>query len=1199
MKGAQVTVKTRAKNKRAKVAVTPPPEKVQDKLEDPLESLGLEDASASSLTSSEEGSPESARQSAVQARGAESPLVDTLQPLELHDPLQRTEKEDAALMQWLSQGTEAQGEAQELPSAPPEPAGLAALDQAMQGLGMEQESAPEVDPAQAAKAVLALRILDQLAGSLGLGQVTLRSDSEAQARLAALGTKGLMEGGEVLIDPNYLDPDSAEGRRLLAHEAVHAAQDRLPAANALGEDAGFRAEREAQVLSRQFASSGQMQQPVFGLPAGHVAADGDVMGKGLGPLISGYRGDVDSFQSGLGPQVGPKGNSGKKNSKEDRATKVGRYADGVDGIADQIGDLDAFADLCDTIEDGPKEYMKHMRRIERTSVFGRLAEMWQGAKDGGLDAPAMKKAFNYEFNGRGFWAETEKAFDLVQKRAKEEAKRRADADKAAKARDKALSSSADKADLATSGGEAGAAGKLPLQQRAKIDPKLAKLMNATVTEAAPALPGLEAFTAMPEATLLSIEAENNHAAEFTASHGPMSLENSRLGLVLEEYKGSVGNFASGFVDGMVDGQTSKLGALGDKGLGKVLPGMSGLTTVMPAVSVVSGFQKTFSTEEWAGKGSKLSKSWGAQADKYAALDNSELSGTDRIGLWISLIADWMDMANVVISTASEILSFIQDLLYVLGAIFFAVGLALIWLPVGLPMVNAGIWMLETAQALQPAVKLLGMISYVLAGVVMGFRTAAVFMVPAEFLAAETEALGLSADSFATKSGSKVATKTNKLIKSNKEKKAAEQKAAEEEAANQIKSEGPKNTLSGTGTEQSLQDKMKQTTMDAQDKVSETLDKSKDKAAQKKDEGNTQSGATVPVFDVNKDGVTNVMKNTNKMELGEVKTAKDGRIYTYATNKKGDKQLLWGTKGGDPSELEAKLDKYNTGTTWWQKQKNKVNNAQYSPDKLKNKQLFSLLKTAQTVTAWAVGGAAQQTLAEAVPTLGKLEGSMPDFFRKANLVVPLIDKNSGVAQVAAVRKDLVSVSSTLSSLFSELGAAATSGKFGEDELAVAVGVVQGWERGIRLLAKQIEAAASGDEVPRELPDSGLKRNELKDEIAALQTELDDLEGPESFHVPAVASTTAVSLPKPIGPTSGQDDQARISELRAQLSDKRAELDSLGDPKGNKAPIQAKTDAIQPAKALAAALFAVLPDFAPFKGLKVPADGLPGLGHGLRL
>ncbi len=115
--------------------------------------------------------------------------------------------------------------------------------------------------------------LDQAVAVLeghGVPRGRLRVDEAAQRELDGAGTRGLMSSGEVLVDPEQILSD-VDARELVAHEAVHVEQAKIPAGDhAL---AGPVAEWEAAELAERHARTGQVGEPRFGLPRDHVAAE--------------------------------------------------------------------------------------------------------------------------------------------------------------------------------------------------------------------------------------------------------------------------------------------------------------------------------------------------------------------------------------------------------------------------------------------------------------------------------------------------------------------------------------------------------------------------------------------------------------------------------------------------------------------------------------------------------------------------------------------------------------------------------------------------------------------------------------------------------------------------------------------------------------------------------------------------------------
>ncbi|MEQ1572337.1 MAG: DUF4157 domain-containing protein, partial [Myxococcota bacterium] len=124
------------------------------------------------------------------------------------------------------------------------------------------------------------------------GSVEIRADPEATA---ARGTRGLMDDGAVLVDPTAVDPRSADGRELLAHEFAHVAQQGLAPAPVA--DPGQVAEGEAAEFAARFAAGRAPGGVRAGLPQGHVAAEGGDEGSWWDDLCE----DVDDWFADDGP----------------------------------------------------------------------------------------------------------------------------------------------------------------------------------------------------------------------------------------------------------------------------------------------------------------------------------------------------------------------------------------------------------------------------------------------------------------------------------------------------------------------------------------------------------------------------------------------------------------------------------------------------------------------------------------------------------------------------------------------------------------------------------------------------------------------------------------------------------------------------------------------------------------------------------
>ncbi len=121
-------------------------------------------------------------------------------------------------------------------------------------------------------------LVERLAGWLGLtgDEVRVRADEEAGRRTAQRGARGLVDEGVVWLSPQRWDPDTHQGRAVLAHELVHVAQreERQTRPGRPEADKGA-AEREAASLGAAFADGARIGPPSQVLPARDRAADTD------------------------------------------------------------------------------------------------------------------------------------------------------------------------------------------------------------------------------------------------------------------------------------------------------------------------------------------------------------------------------------------------------------------------------------------------------------------------------------------------------------------------------------------------------------------------------------------------------------------------------------------------------------------------------------------------------------------------------------------------------------------------------------------------------------------------------------------------------------------------------------------------------------------------------------------------------------
>lgn len=148
------------------------------------------------------------------------------------------------------------------------------------------------------------------------GDVRIHADAEAGASALALGAEAYTIGRDIVFAPGAYRPESAEGRRLVAHEAAHVVQqDGKPApggALRMGAHDSV-AEHEAAQASSQFEQPGArtgrqrqlqhspptLQRSLFGSILGGVlgAAAGIALGAVLGP-VGAVIGGIAGFVAG-------------------------------------------------------------------------------------------------------------------------------------------------------------------------------------------------------------------------------------------------------------------------------------------------------------------------------------------------------------------------------------------------------------------------------------------------------------------------------------------------------------------------------------------------------------------------------------------------------------------------------------------------------------------------------------------------------------------------------------------------------------------------------------------------------------------------------------------------------------------------------------------------------------------------------------
>jgi hypothetical protein len=599
------------------------------------------------------------------------------------------------------------------------------------------------DPDRARRTV---ELLTKLAHTLRLpvAAVPVRVDAESEARTSAEGARGLMESGEVLLDPEAYDPETREGRGLLAHEVVHVAQDRLPVDEALDEP-GELAEAEAHVAAEQFAAGNAMLSPSMGIPDGHVAAEGGA--ENLRTALSAYEQSTQARAQNL-PQNQAPSSSPDSTAEEDSEEKLERYEDGVDGVADLIEDLDAFDDLCDAYDDYPAGEERRtradaaMNRIRRSEPFDQLKGMWQGAQEGGEVRSQMIAAFNEEFNGRGFWESTEQAFDHVEQAAKQEAQEDAEAAAAREAAAQAAQEGEGAGGEGTGeGGEGGAesGSASDSMQPGAFGPGNPDLPAGAVPELAPQISEFESLRAITDQQLADVVVERNHQVQLGNNLAPQGADFGRGGQIWEAFiDGFAGDFAKAFTDGFVDAAIlDTLGMLGDKVLTFASRGAVRTPMIGPFIQMIQS--KPWTPEFYEGlwkKGSSGIDHLGNIGDTLSNLGSAEDAG-DVIGILCAAFADLFSGLRDLLDFVQQIVGTLSALCYIIGGICIIFGLALLWLAgVGAPFVTAGGWLVRAGGILARINSALGIVVLILSALAAVFRSAAAFLVPAHMYASQ-------------------------------------------------------------------------------------------------------------------------------------------------------------------------------------------------------------------------------------------------------------------------------------------------------------------------------------------------------------------------------------------------------------------------------------------------------------------------------
>ncbi len=605
-----------------------------------------------------------------------------------------------------------------------------------------------------------LALVSELAPKLGLSanRVDVHLDAAAGEKTRSAGTRGLAEDGAIFLDTRAFDPATRDARGLVAHELTHLAQEFLAPAH--GADAARLAETEAAEAAWRAASGGAIEAPTHGLPTGHVAAEGGggVDASGLVATRAANQATLDANKGSITPAPQSPGGDRNANASEDSERKLEQYEDGVDGVCEMIEDLDAFDDLCEAIDD-EEPTQGHLSRVMANEHAARLPKMWQGALEGGEVAGPMQRAFNSEFDGRGFWEETEKAFEMICRRAKsmarpepEAAAAKADAATAAANKDQAVEDGGESGEGVEAGEGGGAGG-----EAAALPAAIAALLDQDVEEVAPEIGAFTNFQTITDEQFDLISQAVDHQTNLSSN--PPDFEEGRGAQVFEALtENFLGSMVSGATDQFIDGMVwDNIGKLGDMGMSALTKGKLGT----PFVGQVIALAQTppWTAGAWGfGEGSPFASAGqaiGNLGHLGSAFSEAEDLG-DQLAILCAMAAELVGFLRDFIKGIRQILSTLSSLCYVVGGILIIVGIALLWLAgVGAPLVSAGGWLTRMGGVLSRINTVLGPAVIVLSGLATLLSTIAALTVPSDLYAQQLQGVGEDAGAFGEVVGAKV------------------------------------------------------------------------------------------------------------------------------------------------------------------------------------------------------------------------------------------------------------------------------------------------------------------------------------------------------------------------------------------------------------------------------------------------------------
>lgn len=613
-------------------------------------------------------------------------------------------------------------------------------------------------------------------GKHDIGHIRAAVGGDAGQAAADIGAKAYATGDKVAFQSGQANLHTS------AHEAAHVVQQRSgKVPDGVGQ-AGDRFEKHADAVADKVVA-GESAEPLLnemaGTPSTGLSIQLNIIqrkegggGSSHSGTLSGLTGGISATSSaGLGTLEGQSAgepNLSNQSATEDRASKRDKFEDGVDANLDNIEDYSAFDDLIEAIEDD-ESTSSDIRRLERTQEFKQLAQQWQSAIEDKKDGAKLRSIFNNEYDGRGFWSETEQAFALVANAAK----RAATPDPNSAGAEAALSNLEGAEELTPQeggeekegGGSDGKGGGSGPGQEG-ISEAVAALLDVAV----PIAPEpLESYQTMET---LQTDYNDIHSAfgsreTFSEQAEIQANERGRVGEVFETMAES---FGSGFLQGALEGTVDAvvwdtLTSAGDSFIKNQTKGQMP-PVIGPAYSLITSFGLYPGAEfdPTAGIGgdngdlAKMGDTFGDMKANYSALFSGEYSGTDRIGIMVAALADTFQMIKQVLDLVSKVLGILSALLYVIAGVLIALGLAFCWCGMGF-LIPIGNQLIPIGTMLGNFCKLLAPITLALGIAIPILRAIAAIMVPQEMYAKQLDMTAAASEKLGSSTGSKIADAT--------------------------------------------------------------------------------------------------------------------------------------------------------------------------------------------------------------------------------------------------------------------------------------------------------------------------------------------------------------------------------------------------------------------------------------------------------